>query len=233
MVRLEDGWQATLKAFTDAEVVPRLRNRTIRGVFVGDELVCGRSTLVATVLAPLISELRRLVGSEALLYANECTTTIAGNSTHYHEPPLAGNIPAELDLFSVDHYIGYWRTGDGAKEAAYIQAFAEKWLFPRMSPAQGLMLVPGTFACDDTKYVPLESEDAQTVAKIDAYYNWSKSEPRVAGMNPWHFNNWSYPVEPKGRCDMRLGAVVLPRTLDHLRQIGRGIIDGGRALAGV
>ena len=51
--------------------------------------------------------------------------------------------------------------------------------------------MPGTFACSNLTYFPLEGQAKNLVDKLDAYFTWSKAEKRIAGLNPWHFNNRS------------------------------------------
>ena len=57
------------------------------------------------------------------------------------------------------------------------------------------------------------------MARIRGFFDWAKDDPMVAGMNPWHFYNWSGPA--MGGCnEMRLGAVAQPRLMAELKRIG-------------
>ena len=155
-----------------------------------------------------------------MVYTNECGEAIAGGHGH---PPLNSSLPPELDLFSIDVYDGYGPAGGGAAEAATARRFAEKYLYPRMHTAQSLMLVPGTFACSNLSYVPLAVSERSVLAKLDAYLAWAKDDGRVAGFNPWHFNNRSKP-QHRPPCDMQLGAVAMASVVERLQQIGRYVI---------
>jgi hypothetical protein len=61
-------------------------------------------------------------------------------------------------------------------------------IFPKMQPWQRAVLVPGLFACSNLSYYPLYLQEAQMVAKLDAYYQWGLNDSRIAGYVPWHFN---------------------------------------------
>ena len=221
------GWQGALASFVSGTVSPRLANATARGVFLGDELCCHNSSCIGGSMRPVAKALLELVGPSALLYTNECGEAIAGGHGH---PPLGSDIPPELNLFSIDLYEGYGPEGGGAAEAAKARAFAQKYLYPRMHPAQSLMLVPGTFACSNLSYVPLAVSEASVLAKLDAYLVWAKEDGRVAGFNPWHFNNRSKP-QHRLPCDMQLGAVAMAGVVDRLQQIGRYVIGRSEARA--
>ena len=61
------------------------------------------------------------------------------------------------------------------------------------------------------------------VDKLDGYFEWAKSDKRIAGFNPWHFNNRSNP-QAGGACDMELGAVAMPSVYAKLQEIGKFIL---------
>ena len=58
-------------------------------------------------------------------------------------------------------------------------------LFPKLHAHQQVLLVPGTFACSNLTYFPLEGQAKNLVDKLDGYFKWSKAEKRIAGLNPW------------------------------------------------
>jgi hypothetical protein len=37
--------------------------------------------------------------------------------------------------------------------------------------------------------MPLANSSRSVVEKLKAYFVWAKEDPRVAGINPWHFNS--------------------------------------------
>jgi len=86
------------------------------------------------------------------------------------------------------------------------------------------MLVPGIFACSNLTYFPLDEQAANLVDKLDGYFEWAKTDTRIAGFNPWHFNNRSSPQHGEP-CDMELGAVAMPSVLAKVQEIGRYILN--------
>jgi hypothetical protein len=209
---LVPGWQAVLEAFAANVVLPRMANRTAIGVFLGDEICCYNTSCWHGQLYPMSAKLRSLLGPRAILYENECGTPVLFDQLD--------KIPPDLDWISIDGYWGYepGRPG-GATEAHFGRAFAEKYIYPRMSPSQKLMVVPGTFACSNFSYMPLENSSRSVVAKLQAYFEWAKEDHRVVGMMPWHINRLP-PVAPTGpACDMVLGAVDIPGVVAELRTI--------------
>ena len=43
------------------------------------------------------------------------------------------------------------------------------------------MLVPGTFACSNVSYFPLDQQARNNVDKLQGYFDWAKADTRVAG----------------------------------------------------
>lgn len=138
---------------------------------------------------------------------------------------LSVAVPAELDYISMDVYAGYEPPGDPAKEVAAAKAFYETSVFPKLSGNQAALLVPGTFACSNLTYFPLEAQDKVVAQKLQLFYAWAQTEPKIAGFNPWHFHNRSSPQHPPP-CDMQLGLEAMPTALGVMKQIGREIVGG-------
>eukprot|EP01043_Picozoa_sp_COSAG02_P020703 COSAG02_NODE_1026_length_15134_cov_382.979714_19_plen_301_part_00 len=173
-VGLVSGWESVLEKFAAEEVLPRLANRTAIGVFLGDEICCRNSSCWHDMLYPLSAKLRSLLGRDAILYENEC-----GISALFDK---LDKIPPDLDWFSVDGYWGYDPAhAGGATEVRFMKAFAEKEMYPRMSSSQQLVVVPGTFACSNFSYMPLANSSRSVVAKLRAYLDWAKADPKVGG----------------------------------------------------
>merc|ERR1711957_743034 len=88
--------------------------------------------------------------------------------------------------------------------------------------------VPGIFAsspahCSSSGVqCPLDDQAKQIVIKLDGFFEWAKSEPRVAGFNPWHFANRSGTQLP-GAYDQKLGAISMPSVVAKLKEIGEYI----------
>ena len=85
-----------------------------------------------------------------------------------------------------------------------------------MHQGQLFLAVPGAFACSNLSFAPLAQSDREVAQKLEEYFDWAKEDPRIAGMNPWH---WSFRHKPQygGPCDMRLGAVNLTKARGVLR----------------
>ena len=119
---------------------------------------------------------------------------------------------------------------NGTLEAVFDREFAEKNMYPKMSPTQKLVVVPGTFSCSNFSYMPLANSSRSVVAKLQAYFEWAKTDSKVIGMFPWHVN-WL----PNGGviqgCDMRLGATDIPGVVPELEKIAAWIKANNSALA--
>eukprot|EP01045_Picozoa_sp_COSAG04_P017489 COSAG04_NODE_1550_length_6380_cov_2.250597_2_plen_164_part_00 len=99
-------------------------------------------------------------------------------------PPL-DKVAPDLDLISVDLYAGYLPSDpNGTAEAVAARAFVEKEVYPRLAPHQKIMVVPGTFGCSNTSFMPLALTQKSVVEKLKAYFEWGKADPRMAGINP-------------------------------------------------
>jgi hypothetical protein len=224
------GWEGVLDTFAKVHVLPRLANKTALGVFLGDEICCHNSSCWHGQIYPLSAKLRALLGPSAILYENECGDSIAGGGMAHGHPigPPLDKIAPDLDWLSFDVYKGYSPKGgpdggsDGASEAAAAKAFAEKIVYPIMAPHQKLVVVPGTFACSNLTYMPLEASAKSVIAKLKAYFEWGKTDERMVAINPWHFNRRDKPQNGPP-CDMELGAVDLPGVVDELATIGKWI----------
>ena len=216
--RLLPGWEQNLSSWVDTQLAPRLANRTAAGVFVGDEICCHNATCVSTLLTPLTSALRDRAGEAALIYANECGDTVSAL------PKQAGALPPALDLFGFDEY-RYGPSHRAGDETAAVRKYAEQELFPRLGAHQRFMAVPGTFACTNASYSPAAVEDVRIAGELRAYAAWARSEPRVAGLKPWHFRTRDHP-QHAGPCDMEIGAASLPKTMAVLRALGREVRAG-------
>ena len=226
---LAHKWEQSLEAWVE-HLAPALRNGTLRGIFVGDEICCHVTSCWHSVLYPITAKLRLLLsgfGKDMIVYTNECGSSIAGGgSAHGHPigPPLDAIAPG-LTHISIDIYAGYEpatpRSLNGTREAVLTRTFVERYVYPKMQPGQLLMLVPGTFACSNLSFVSLAQSDTSVSTKLEAYLSWALEDHRIAGFCPWHFHNKSSSqAEPGDPCDMRLGAVALPKTMAVLRRIG-------------
>ena len=99
-----------------------------------------------------------------------------------------------------------------------------------------------------TLTIRTQEQAKNLVDKLDGYFEWAKSDKRIAGFNPWReqctlfcgiccrwsltlwlssictdFNNRSNP-QAGGACDMELGAVAMPSVYAKLQEIGKFIL---------
>eukprot|EP01065_Artemidia_motanka_P030206 TRINITY_DN36218_c0_g1_i1.p1 TRINITY_DN36218_c0_g1~~TRINITY_DN36218_c0_g1_i1.p1 ORF type:complete len:303 (+),score=119.28 TRINITY_DN36218_c0_g1_i1:54-911(+) len=211
---LESGWEAVLNRTVVDDILPNYGpGKALRGVFLGDEICCSNTSCWDTALAPVAAKLKSMLGNESIIYTNECASS-AGEIS---------KVPAGFDLISADIYRGYLPATSGKEEVTAAKKVYEK-LFKALQPGQQVLLVPGTFACSDVKFFPLKDQSKNVVEKLQAYFDWAKEEPLIAGFNPWHFNNRS--TKQHGPpCDMELGAVAMPDVVSTLAEIGKYIVN--------
>jgi hypothetical protein len=158
MSGLQPGWQSALASAIDA-IGPALRNRSIEGVFLGDEL-CGTANIPAANLTAVAEEtaslMARFGGGE--IYANEAVRAV--NDSHWGPQRGAGGgrpasacflprLPTALTLFSLDFYavaIDSLRppgaTSNLTAEAPWMENIYAKLVVPKLVPHQRLLVVP-------------------------------------------------------------------------------------------
>ena len=66
-------------------------------------------------------------------------------------------------------------------EVAYTQAYYNENIFPSLQKHQRVLLVPGTFACQD---MGLAASDTEVALKLELYLAWAESDKRIVGFNP-------------------------------------------------
>ena len=202
---LIDGWEHTIEHMYSNDIEPYLGEQLL-GIFLGDEICCHDAPCWENVLQPVASKFRALLGdTQGIIYTNECANEDIAS------------IPVALDAISVDTYAGYQPKSKGEDEVTRAKKIYEV-IFSKLHPHQSVFVVPGIFACSNLSYMPLDTIDENTVEKLNAYFVWAMEEPRIIGMNPWHFNNRSHP-QHHPPCDMELGAISMPKTLAKLKEI--------------
>ena len=92
-------------------------------------------------------------------------------------------------------------------------------IFPSLRPTPKVLLVPGTFACND---LGLAASDTEVATKLELYLQWAESDTRIVGFNPWHLMSWN-PTKPPvpGSCGGVLGpgSGQMPKTMAVLRRM--------------
>lgn len=141
---LEPGWEAVLTTFAQQAVLPRMKNKTAIGVFLGDEVCCHNSTCWHGQLYPISAKLRSLLGQDAILYENDCGDSVAGGCDAARpacEKPL-DKFPPALNWVSIDLYDGYLpNDSNGSSEAVKAKHWADTEMYPRMAAHQQLVTV--------------------------------------------------------------------------------------------
>jgi hypothetical protein len=99
-------------------------------------------------------------------------------------------------------------------------------ILPLLHPHQSVFVVPGLWGCSGSprnarwnNSLSLEQQSDALVARLRAVMAWAKEEPRIAGINPWH-----YDTEPGlqcggGCCD--LGGAAFPAVVKEFQAIAR------------
>jgi hypothetical protein len=217
----QPGFQHALAKLANTTLLPGLASGMLSGVFIGDEICCAHPKCWPQ-LDTVAKTLRQLLGPTAILYLNECAIS--------HEWEFSGPIPADLDYVSVDLYANL-----GVTEVADAKTFYEKNVLPKLAPHQQAIVMPGTFACStypNKRFASLEESQDATIAGLEGFFNWTKTESRLAGIVPWHYNrrptpqvNTSSPTY--SGCDLELGAADMPRVMQVLRRVGKEILAWG------
>eukprot|EP01048_Picozoa_sp_COSAG05_P004202 COSAG05_NODE_217_length_13794_cov_5.734064_13_plen_121_part_00 len=91
---------------------------------------------------------KKLQGTKALMYLNECTQPFVRPGQSWTIPI---KLPEELDLISIDSYVGRnLCDGNPTKELEVFKTFLEKQLKPRLHQHQRVLLVPGLYGDRNT-----------------------------------------------------------------------------------
>ena len=191
----------------DSVVLPMLKDKSLLGVFFGDEL-CWQclswqnlSTAVETVRADLPF-------GEAILYYNEAFPVFVGNkcSTGGDFDPNRTNfsyphVPTALDWVSLDYY-----PDEGTLLG--VSKLYEQHVYPKMGPHQKALFVPPAYGCNSTKCsnqlccsnstrdganVPCNGDC--TVAMLQwakGIYDWARSDPRIGRLRQTHHTHTLY-----------------------------------------
>jgi len=192
---LYTDWRTNV-ATTASMLRPLIAAGVVKGIFLGDEQVCGGHQTIEEV-GQVAQAIRDELGPHVILYTNEC-----GCPSY--------PIPAALNYFSLDIY------AEGAEEVSRVRACYEKNIFPNLSNGTQVFVVPGLFGNPTKNHTA--QEDA-LVAKLEAYGAWIASEPRIAGLNPWHYSSRQNAGYPHDKYPYGMGAVDFPRVIEALRAL--------------
>jgi hypothetical protein len=196
------GWENALHSAV-AEIGPALRNKSVTGVFLGDEL-CGTANIPANNLSAVATAAKSLMRpfGGGLVYVNEAVRAVNTSSWgprngRAPSPCFMTKIADSIDLISLDWYAiapadqrPAGATGNITAEPVLMRQIYEHMLRPKMAPHQRVLVVPGAFADGDLRRSgPLAVQDARIAAKLKGYWQWMQEDPLVVGLNAYRWLN--------------------------------------------
>ena len=234
---LRKDWLQAWSAL-QVKLVPLIEQRTVVGFFIGDELFPGKIsvtdfTTALTALGALKSKYPWLITWE-----NEGGT---GWVKDFKE-----GIPPELDIISMDDYY-MWPTGAPDSPQEQVDGhrkWHEEHLYPLLHPHQKVFIVPGSFGTHDPRTgtgmkppysrgnltycyeANFDACDRYMADQANAFAAWAESDPRVAGLAPWHWDTRKIGVVTPFK---EVGVADMPKTKAAWRAIGQRM---RRALGG-
>eukprot|EP00040_Diaphanoeca_grandis_P027324 m.155225 g.155225 ORF g.155225 m.155225 type:complete len:347 (+) comp30931_c0_seq6:115-1155(+) len=219
-------------------IAPMLHTGVLFGVFFGDELgwQCISWGNISAAVDMVRSDLPR---GKAILYYNEAYPVFTDGQCDQQgdfKPAFRRNysypsVPTGLDWVSIDYY-----PDEGT--AAGVQPLFEKYIYPKMTTDQRVLFVPPAYGsgknitvgnqlcCSnktrDGSNPPCNGNCSLALAQwAVTIYDWARADPKVIGLNPWHWNTRSMtdPMFEPGLTDM-------PQLLSVYKAIGAEIVSG-------
>lgn len=179
------------------------KNGTLKGVFLGDELVShGVPVSAQRAAAELV---KRTLGDSAFVYANENARAFDPQYHFNGSYVYNGGIPDALDIVSIDAYCFRSKNSstvcgqtladqhnlhdyrNGATEPVVVRRFYKEFIYPLLRPHQAVAVVPGLFG-DGT--VPVAAQEPFLNAKLDGYWDWATQDSLVVMLNPYHWASY-------------------------------------------
>ena len=199
---LSDGWEPRLRGWL-ADAEPLLLAGKIQGVYLGDELLClgvpfSNYTAVADIISAWLSQ--HDMASRVFVYSNECGNPFTLPGYIWSVPEDTG-LPRSLTQISIDEY------RVGAAEPLLVEQFYTQHMLPKMHDHQSLVVVPGMFAgtnkhdTNSSAAGSLAQQQVGLLDKLDAYFKWYQREPRMLGINFWHWASMPAAQVPAGSPD--------------------------------
>ena len=221
---------------------PWVRNGTIAGFFLGDELAWGglpyadlvamadmvaatewhnNATTIANYSAAAAAAATALPipPPRPILYYNEAAGPIARDVDCFNDSIGYVRVPAAVDWISLDFY---------NPPAAFVrQQYYEAHLYPLMErPSQRALLVPDASASAHLKPNATGSRSGWSVpdmvARAREYFAWAATDTsgKVVGLNPWHYRRVTWGGDHD---DWELGVRDVPALKAIWTQIGAEI----------
>ena len=205
------NWRALVDELLES-AMPWLQAGALKAVFIGDEPCCSGVPL-SEVAAVADHVKARINHTDALVVLNECQRTFDATKAPPNFPGLITGVPTSVDVISADLY-WWW---EPALAANLTRQFYQTLIYPRMAPHQSAWLVPGLFG--EQANAPTAAHDQLLVEKLDDFWEWARSDPRVTGLHPWHWI--SFPTLGQHQ----RGAGEYPLLIQRLREIGQLIAN--------
>jgi hypothetical protein len=205
------------------ELKALLANGTIFGFALGDELVWG-GVRPANLVKYANTVRDAFPRGQAIIWSNEAAF-FSGSRVNWHnakkEDVSDYQIPSALDWFSVDLYHMDGPVPEWPQD--HVKVWYETNIYPNLTHAQQVMLVPGafgshvnhypngTYVCDNACYDRMCALDAA------GFFGWAKTDPRVVAISPWYWGgcpscNGSRWTPPHTCCMDEIGAKDQPLT---------------------
>jgi hypothetical protein len=248
---LRPGWQAALTPALQ-QLQPYIDIGALQAIFLGDEPML--SGISASNITSAANFIRAHVGPKPKIYWNDgCRPFYDGHVEPCvrkpgHNPRACwtneSKVPASVDWVSCDQYEDPtkatspypWFASAANPEADAQRFFADHFIKSKLHEHQRVVLVPGIFGNRSDGWT-----DKYLTEKLQGYWKWAQEDSRVAGFNPWHFNDRTWYVgckdELPGTCNHTLsgsgltpccykfGAVSYPKMLDLAQHIGGAILN--------
>jgi len=211
---LVPNFQANWDAAWSGYLQNLAQNYGLIGVFIGDELLWqGLSVDNLSVAAATV----RATWPNATIYWNEQWKTVVEGTNIFGERVDMPQIPEWFDWVSMDYYT--------LSEEAWTRPpkMYRESLYPKMTPNQSALVVPGSYGSNVNPKYSLQQYEDLMFQNAWGYYQWTLTDPRIIGMNPWYFG-------PPG-CGMpgyEVSTYEMPIVLSMWQKIGNAIVAGKR-----
>lgn len=195
-----------------------LANGTLKGFFMGDELIWGGVT--TPVLTKAVQLVRRAYPN-ATIWENDSWCMPILNTDSWGNPVYFDRVPQGLSWWSIDYYPDVLGT-----TFANISAFYDAYVFPKVTPDQRLLYVPPSYSARTAearqRYCGADDCEGVMIQWGTDAVNWAALHPNVIGFAPWHWRTLpSVEYEP--------GLSGLPKTKAFYLALGKAIVAQGAA----
>ena len=102
----------------------------------------------------------------------------------------------------------------GTTESNMDHALMKSWVYPALKPEQKVMIVSGLYGDSSVTGAARDAVEAKLLDKLNGDWAWAQADPRVLGINPWH---WATRPNPAKKMD--LGAGDFPKLAARLKEI--------------